>query len=634
MGNDHKAPAVPFSNESQDFVWTGDADTEGLIALYAGDHDRSAPRPTAENLVAPSAFGHSDGSANRAGGTEPGSGNTDTLSTLSSGAASTSPFVINISWDSSVRSAPSGFTTAVLAAVQFLESQYSDPVTINIAVGYGEVGGSALGSGALGESEWSLTSVGYSSLVNALKADATTATDTTAVASLPSTSPVSGTFWTTTAQAKALGLAPATGSSIDGYVGFSSSYKFTYNDTNGVGSGTYDFNGIVLHEITEVMGRSLLTGETVGSASKSYSLYDLFHYSAPGIRDFSASTPGYFSINGGNTNLAAFNMNSGGDAGDWASSVAHDALDAFSSSGVVNAFSTADLTAMDAIGWNLGAGTGTQPPPPPPPLSIPTGVSISLVTGSLATAQSTNSLAGGSKLATIAQVGGASGDTYTYSLGGSGAAAFTLSNANNAATLAAGAAGVAGSANGRLYALTLTAKDATAGTSSPGSPLDVVVGSSGGDTVQLAALVGAIGSAAPTLIYGLGGSDTINGTGMTGRLWITSGMGADEMTGGSGPNTYIYATASDSTAVSMDVITNFTASKDRLDLTGLGTALKYAGQIGGSRLPSHSVGWQVSGSNTYVYANTSSSNERLSAANMKIDLQGVVSLASNNILHH
>src|SRR5215831_10802077 len=129
MGNDHKASAVPFSNESQDFVWTGDADTEGLIALYAGDHDRFAPRPTA--------FGHSDGSANRAGGTEPGSGNTDTLSSLSSGAASTSPFVINISWDSSVRSAPSGFTTAVLAAVQFLESQYSDPVTINIAVGYG-----------------------------------------------------------------------------------------------------------------------------------------------------------------------------------------------------------------------------------------------------------------------------------------------------------------------------------------------------------------------------------------------------------------------------------------------------------------------------------------------------------------
>jgi hypothetical protein len=59
-----------------------------------------------------------------------------------------------------------------------------------------------------------------------------------------------------------------------------------------------------------------MTGGSTGSNSPvSYSVYDLFHYASPGVRDFSASIPGYFSIDGGNTNLAAFNTNPGGDAG-------------------------------------------------------------------------------------------------------------------------------------------------------------------------------------------------------------------------------------------------------------------------------------------------------------------------------
>ena len=45
-----------------------------------------------------------------------------------------------------------------------------------------------------------------------------------------------------------------------------------------------------MHEITEVMGRQLLTGATIGGLANSYTVYDLFHYSAPGVRDFSAST--------------------------------------------------------------------------------------------------------------------------------------------------------------------------------------------------------------------------------------------------------------------------------------------------------------------------------------------------------
>jgi hypothetical protein len=273
-------------------------------------------------------------------------------SPTATGTASTSPFVINIIWDTSVNSAPSGFVAGVEAAVQYLESQFADPVTINLHVGYGEVNGTALGGSYIGQSWSNLISLSYTQLVSALKTDAKTNADVTAVTSLPTTSPINGTYWTTYAEAKALGLLPATSSSVDGYVGFSSTASFTYNDSNGVAAGTYDFNGIVLHEITEVMGRMMLTGGTIGSTTNSYYPLDLFHYSSPGVRDFVQSTPGYFSIDGGNTDLGAFNTASGFDPGDWASSVKNDAFDAFLTSGVVNSVSNADLTELDVLGWD------------------------------------------------------------------------------------------------------------------------------------------------------------------------------------------------------------------------------------------------------------------------------------------
>ena len=558
-------------------------------------------------------------SGSRPGGAS-GTGTTVTSASVTTVTTTSSPLKVNITWDSSVGAAPSGFTAGVIAAVKYLESQFSDAVTLNIAVGYGEVGGTALGSYALGESQSYLMSVSYSQLVNALKADTLSASDASVVASLAATSPVSGTYWLTTAQAKALGLNSATATSNDGNVGFSSTLPFTYNDSSGVAAGTYDFNGTVLHEITEVMGRQLMTGSTIGTTANSYSLLDLLHYSSPGVRDFSASTAGYFSVDGGTTNLGNFNTVSGGDAGDWASSVTNDALDAFSSSGVVEAFTSADLTELDAIGWN--------------PAGTPAGVAISPLTASLSADQGINGLNAGAALASIVQTGGSTGDSYTYALGGSGAGAFSLASSNNAATLSTGSSAVAGAVKGQLYSLAVTATDTTTGHASVAFPVNVVVGGSGSDTISLTSLSGVVTSA-PTFIYGLAGNDSINGTGMTGRLYFDGGAGADTMTGGSGINDYLFGAVGDSTVTTMDTITNFHVAMDLIDLTGLGTTLKYAGQISSSSksIAAGSVGWQTSGGNTYIYANTSSASEALTAVNMKIGLQGSVSLSSSNILH-
>ena len=116
---------------------------------------------------------------------------------------------------------------------------------------------------------------------------------------------------------------------------------------------------------------------------------------------------------------------------------------------------------------------------------------------------------------------------------------------------------------------------------------------------------------------------------MTSQLWFVGGAGADTMTGGSGANAYLYGAVSESTSAAMDIIANFNASKDLIDLTGLGGTLASAGALSGD-LAAHSVGWKTSGVNTFVYVNTSGSSEALAATDMQIKLLGTPVLTSAN----
>src|SRR5262249_53305198 len=177
------------------------------------------------------------------------------------------------------------------------------------SVGYGEVGGATMSAGALGQSLYYVSMYNYSQVKNALTANATSAADLSAVASLPATDPTNGgTFYVNSAEQKALGL--QSGVYTDGFVGFNAGGVFDYDSSDGV-SG-YDFVGTALHEFSEVLGRELMDG-----LSATYYPLDLFHYSASGVRTF--SNGGYFSVNNGQTNLNTFNAG-GGDAGDWAGS--------------------------------------------------------------------------------------------------------------------------------------------------------------------------------------------------------------------------------------------------------------------------------------------------------------------------
>src|SRR5258705_2519892 len=170
--------------------------------------------------------------------------------------------LLNLVYDSSVATAPAGFTAALDAAVSFFQNAFKDPVTVNIAIGYGEINGQPLGAGALGSSRTYFSNYSYSQIRSALAADATSADDASAIASLPLSNPNGGHYWMTTAQAKAVGLQGAS-SNLDGYVGFTNSAILDFDNSNGVSPGQYDFFGVFVHEITEVMGRQLLVGDAI-----------------------------------------------------------------------------------------------------------------------------------------------------------------------------------------------------------------------------------------------------------------------------------------------------------------------------------------------------------------------------------
>lgn len=269
------------------------------------------------------------------------------MAALASG-SSAQALVINASYDASVNSAPGGFKTAFQNAIGFFQSTYSDPISISIGVGWGEVGGSAVASGALGESETYLASSNYSQVRNALASDHKSAADATAVASLPAADPTGGKpELLATAEAKALGL--RSGGGTDGFVGFDASAPWTFNTGNRAVSGAFDFIGVAEHEISEVMGRMA----DVGTFYNALTPLDLFRYSAPGARALTAGNNQYFSINGGSTSLNYFG-GPGGDLGDWAGNTI-DAYNAFAYSGVMLPVSPNDITEMDVLGYDLGS---------------------------------------------------------------------------------------------------------------------------------------------------------------------------------------------------------------------------------------------------------------------------------------
>jgi hypothetical protein len=177
---------------------------------------------------------------------------------------------------------------------------------------------------------------------------------TTSTAALPAVNPYAcTTFLVARGLAKALGNIPSDATN-DGTFTFGTTHAYTYDPANRAVPGRFDFIGVALHEITEIMGRVARLNQT-GNCNRPY---DVFRFLGAGTQSliFTDSNV-YFSVDGGTTNLKNFNANgNGGDLGDWASG-SNDAFNAFSDSGVENDLTPVDVRVMDVIGWDL-----THPP--------------------------------------------------------------------------------------------------------------------------------------------------------------------------------------------------------------------------------------------------------------------------------
>jgi hypothetical protein len=288
---------------------------------------------------------------------------------------------INVTYDSSVTALKTSdptlytdYTTAIQTAVQYYESIITNPITVNISFGWGEVDNTPIGSGDAGESRTLLDLFSYSQIYNAVTTHETTsAVQRAAVASLPATDPTNGaTFVISTSEAAALGL--TTIGAIGGSVGLSSSVNFAW--TQSVGSSQVYAVGTLEHEISEVLGRL----DQAGNRGE-YSLLDMFRYTAanglatdpigaaagardePFVAGYNANAPSYFSYNGTTVGLlyeTPSDVASGADVADWAPSVNHDAY-ADGQEGVVDTVSTTDLQELNVLGYDLVCyGRGTR----------------------------------------------------------------------------------------------------------------------------------------------------------------------------------------------------------------------------------------------------------------------------------
>jgi hypothetical protein len=352
LKNDHLASVFDHNgnlnfNQVESFShWFNDSPLGGASSGVTADPSFELPGVNSPGVpdVASEANGHGGGGSGGGGG---GGGTTPAPYTTNSGTG----VDIHVTFDSSVGSAPAAFVSTVEKVADFFANLFEDstPITINIAVGYGEVDGMRMGIGAVGESVTNLQQVSYSQLASAYSG-----TGLSLGNSVPS-----GNLYVSYAEAKALNIPITDPQTVDGYVGFSSRSSFDYNNADGVSSRQYDFYGVVAHEFSEVMGRILLVGATISNTA-SYMAYDLFHFSSPGMQDFSGNG-GYFSTDQGTTNLANFNNPSnGGDAGDWASTgtsnsggSAYDAFNAFDTTGHVEPVTHTDLLALQALGYQL-----------------------------------------------------------------------------------------------------------------------------------------------------------------------------------------------------------------------------------------------------------------------------------------
>ena len=268
---------------------------------------------------------------------------------LRSGADGTR-FIINASFDANVDDATK---TMINDAIAFYESVFTNPITVNIQF--------YTMSGGLGTNTSPIYTVPYSTYRTALVNSGASPDDATAIASVPAGlgNPINaGSITLTSAVGRALGLntpeitfdSPCPSFTGSGCIGLNATLAKSHND----------LLAVIEHEIDEVLGLGSALGFSTTPAPE-----DLFRWASPGTRSFATNSStarpcvapsAFFSIDGGVTNLNAFNnCDNGGDYGDWITHTPSQVQDAFTnfSAGPFLSLTSTEVRVLDVIGYTI-----------------------------------------------------------------------------------------------------------------------------------------------------------------------------------------------------------------------------------------------------------------------------------------
>jgi hypothetical protein len=502
----------------------------------------------------------------------------------------------------------------------------SNNATVNITIGFRD-----LGVGILGQNIATRTNYSYTDVYNALTANRTSGDDISAISNLQTGSAVSLLLNRTTnnpngsgsatpyldndgdannttirvnqANAKALGLTNINASSQDTLLVFNSnsSLRWDFDPSDGISQGAYDFVGLATHEIGHALGFDsgvdvLDTNPPAPDNEYTYaSPLDLFRFSAnsiangKGIIDWTASTTDkYFSLDGGTTKLASFatgvNYGDGQQPGHWKDGLGLGLMDPTAAPGERIQISALDKQAFDAIGWNLLDVNKA------PTLTVPAAQTVNENTNLTLTGVSVADVDAGDNPLRVTLM--ASNGILTLS----SITEITFNNGSNSSNMMTitGKLGALNTAlNGLIYqgnsgfsgvdTINLTVNDR--GNTGSGGALsatkaisvtvnrsvitgtagdDQLVGTNGNDTIS--------GGAGNDTISGGNGNDTLSGDdgrdvllGGAGSDTLTGGFGSDTLTGGTGRDRFVYNNTDERT----DRITDFSITDDVLVLTNL-----------------------------------------------------------------
>lgn len=230
----------------------------------------------------------------------------------------------------------------------------TDPVAVNVGIGFRDLGTGAGGGAVLGATQPNFGTVTYAGFAGALATDARGSTDRAAVAALPAAGP-SPRVTLTTAEARALGF--ATGAVQDGSIEFSSNPRVTFATARtDLRSGRYDLIGTAAHEIGHLLGFE--SALDLGSATRT--ALDVFRFAGMGAPGFTAGQAAYFSVDGGATSLGRFSVGGSGQyqASHWLQGTGG-LMDPAVLDGVAKDITPLDVVALDAVGWDAAV---AEPP--------------------------------------------------------------------------------------------------------------------------------------------------------------------------------------------------------------------------------------------------------------------------------